>query len=168
MSYPKGWEADPAAREWQPGEGAAADSTSDIFVNADNDVGFGVVKVPAGDGADLESVEGLKAWAETYCDDIGRPACDTFTARTEPMCLDAGGVPCRAAIIVRSDGTDPEDDAEYAFFRNWHSATPGSAPDTVIVIGTGRGDAYPGAAQYGGAVELLKSVLAQMNITSAP
>ena len=75
--------------------------------------------------------------------------------------LQAGGDACRTAVLVRSDGTRYSgDDWEFAFF-------PTEALDKVYVVQTGRGDAWPGAAKYGGSVQLLKSILAE-GVTDAP
>jgi hypothetical protein len=164
MSYPRGWQADPATIEWQPG--LETDSAEDQFVRPEGDLGVGVRVIRPGDGADMKSVEGLEVIAEQYCRDLRLTGCDTFPDRTEPMCLDDGENPCRAAILVRSDGGNPEEDGEFAFFGDWKGAPAGSGPDSVIAIGTGRGDAYPGAAEYGGVVELLKGFLATMAVTA--
>ena len=166
LSYPSGWDATSATREWQPSDGPGHEETADTFVRPDNDIGISMGLAPAGAGADIQSVAGLKAWAKGYCTDVRLQGCDTFTDRTEPLCLNAGGDPCRAAILVRSTGTTPDDAAEYAFFPNWPSVMLTGAPDKVTVVGVGRGDAYAGAAQYGGAVQLLKSVLSTMGVTS--
>ena len=98
LSYPQGWSIGQATRAWGPTDGPGTDSTSDMFVNPANDVGYGVSLAPAADFTDVETVEGLKAFAKTYCTDMKLGGCDTFTDRSEPMCLDAGGDPCRAAI----------------------------------------------------------------------
>jgi len=165
LSYPEGWQATPATRAWQPGDVADSYASSDVFVNPAGDLGYAVALAPAGDGADIESAEGLTAWATQYCGDSGLPGCATFADRAEPMCLDAGGDQCRPAILVRSEGKNPDDEGEYAFFPHWPSVMLTEAPDMVTVVATGRGDAYARAAQYGGAVELLKSVLSTMGVT---
>jgi hypothetical protein len=165
LSYPAGWDASPANRAWKVGDVSDVNGTSDVFVNPANDVGFGVSLAPVESGTDIESVEGLKAFAQTYCTDMKFKSCGTFTDRTVPLCVDAGGVSCRPGILVRSAGTNPEDEGEYAFFPDWRT---GTQPDNIVVFGVGRGDAYAGAVQYGGAVELLRSVLSTMGVTPAP
>jgi hypothetical protein len=165
LAYPDGWEVWPATRA-APAGGADDLETNDVFVSSEDDLGVGVRLRPAGAGADLASVEGLKAWAQTFCRETGAPDCDAVVDRVEPMCLNAGGDPCRAAILARSDGTDPAEVGELAFFPYWPSETFTGDPDTVVVVSVGRGDAFPGAAKYGGSVELLKSILSTMNVTS--
>jgi hypothetical protein len=168
LSYPVGWDFTAASRAWQPGDGSGAwETAADLFGSPDNEVGVAVWQMPAGDGADLESGDGLQAWAATtFCTDQGRQDCDTFADRTELMCLDAGDDPCRAALLVRSAGASPADDAEFAFFPDWTSQLFTAIPDKVTIVEVGRGDAYPGAAPYGGAVQLLKSFLSTMGVTS--
>ena len=112
-------------------------------------------------------MDGLKVWAEAHCNRARLGACDTYADRVEVMCLDAGGDPCRPAILVRSVGTNPEDEGEYAFFGDWARAEAGSAPAMVTVLGVGRGDAYPAAAPFGGAVQLLRTMLSTMGVTPA-
>lgn len=154
LVYPEGWEV-----------GIATDNTeSDEFVNADNDFGVAVSKASAGTGADLATLPGLTAWARSYCIAHSLGACDTYADRVETMCLRVAGDRCKPAILVHSKGENPEAEGEYAFFGDWANAG-GGAPDSVVVLGAGRGDAYPGAAPFGGARNLLKTMLASMGVT---
>ena len=120
MGYPEDWTVHaPASREWRAGDLILADSWpyADTFVSpGSNEIGLWVWDVPAAAGADLESVGGLKAWAATFCEDMGLSACATFTQAAAPMCLNAGGDSCRAAILV-SRGED-----QYAFFEDFNDA----------------------------------------------
>ncbi|HEX5826382.1 MAG TPA: hypothetical protein VFY23_02595 [Candidatus Limnocylindrales bacterium] len=163
LGHPAGWEVAPAVREWEPG--SQSDRTADVFVRSDNEIGVAVRRIPAS-GSDAETIDALEAVATRYCADAGLPDCDTFVDRVEPMCLKAADDPCRAAILVRSDGANPDDDGEHAFFGDWNGAPEGAPPTGIIVVSTGRGDAFEGAAQYGGAVRLLASILSTMSVTA--
>ncbi|HUG30060.1 MAG TPA: hypothetical protein VMQ65_06080 [Candidatus Limnocylindria bacterium] len=168
IGYPDDWTlAWAATREWQAGDtvlNAEEAQYADTFAAPEADtIGLFVWEMPAGEGADVESVEGLKAWAKAFCNDVGESSCEEFTQRAEVMCLNAGGDSCRAAIFV------PTAEQQYAFFIDWESAMVTSAPDRVRVVAVGREDSFPAAARYGGSEALLKSILTTMDVwTPAP
>ncbi len=165
LGYPEDWSLNaPATREWQAGDELFGDSWpyADTFVSpgeGDASIGLSVWEMPAGEGADLDSVPGLKAWAETFCSDVGASSCEEFTERAVPMCLNAGGASCRGAILVPTAG------AQYAFFMDWISAMFTNSPDLVRVVVVAREDSFPSAARYGGSVELLKAILKTMDVS---
>jgi hypothetical protein len=163
VAYPADWSVNSAAtRAWQPGDTIGADAWpwADTFVSPDADaIGLLAWEMPAGDALDVNSFEDLKAWAGTFCHDVVASACDTFADQAVPMCLDAGGDACRAAILV------PTADAQYAFFLDWTSVMFANAPDRIRVVMVGREDAFPAAARYGGTVQLLTSILSTMSVT---
>lgn len=174
LAYPADWSVSAAAsREWQPGDRLDGEAPyADVFASPEQDtVGLFVWEMPRGEtvgnsensdlielGPDVESADGLKAWAETFCDDAGASSCATFTQRAVPMCLNAGGDPCRAALLVPTQGE------QYAFFVDWGSAMLTSAADRVTVVVVARADSFPSAARYGGSVELLKAILTTMGV----
>lgn len=164
VGYPADWSVNaPATRNWQAGDEFFGDSWpyADTFVSpgeGDASIGLFVWEMPAGEGADLDSVLGLKAWAETFCSDVGASSCEEFTQRAVPMCLNAGGDSCRPAILVPTAG------AQYAFFMDWISMMFTGSPDMVRVVVVGREDGHPSAARYGGSVQLLKSILTTMDV----
>ena len=99
---------------------------ADIFVSpVPNELGVWMWEMPAGEGADIESFEGLKTWAETFCNEANASGCDTFTQEAVPMCLDAGGDSCRAAILV------PTAAGQFAFVPDWTSQMLTNVPDMV-------------------------------------
>ena len=75
------------------------------------------------------------------------------------MCLNAGGDPCRGAILVG----DTSSGEPFAFFVDWGSAMLSEAPN-VRIVWVARKDAFPGAARYGGSISLLKSILTTMDV----
>lgn len=163
LGYPTDWSLQaPATRMWQAGDGFHGQDAwpfADTFVSPEQDaVGLLAWEMPAGDGADLDSVQGLEAWAKGFCNDVGESSCEQFTLRAVPMCLNAGGAPCRPAIIVPTAG------AQYAFFMDWISAMFTNSPDLVRVVVVAREDDFPSAARYGGSVELLKAILTTMDV----
>jgi len=165
MGYPVDWaDRAPASRAWQPGDSPLDDAWpfADGFASPELDqVGLWVWQMPAGEGADVESVQGLKAWADGFCTDVGEVSCGEFTQGAEPMCLDRGGQTCRAALLVPRPG-----EGQYAFFVDWDSAAPTAQPDLVNVVYVGREDTHPSAARYGGSVALLESILTTMGVTT--
>jgi hypothetical protein len=163
VGYPADWSVNaPATREWQAGDSVAKNDVwpyADTFISPEQDaVGLFVWEMPAGEGADVESVQGLKAWAEAFCQDVGASACEEFAQRAVPMCLNAGGDSCRAAILVPTAGE------QYAFFVDWTSAMFTGSPDLVRVVVVAREDSFPSAVRYGGSVELLRSILTTMDV----
>lgn len=168
MAYPEGWVVERATGAWQAGVDSLV--VRDEFGRPDNELGIAGWQQPVGDGADIESVAGLTAWATAFCE--SRPQfggtgddCDAFASRAVPMCLLAGLDECRPALLVPDSGAKPEDDAVYAFVPDWQGSA-GSTPDAVTILATGRGDAFAGSAEYGGTAALLKGVLATMGVTA--
>ena len=155
FGYPDGWTLNgAAARAWQEG-----DQHSDSAVNSDyflnpasrdgDEMNLAVRQMAAGTGADITSREGLAAWFEAnQCDDEIE-SCETVSDLALPMC--AGKVACLPAVIV------PLSDSTQAVFADPES-------DLVTVVSLGRPDDFPAAARYGGAVQLLKSILTTMDV----
>jgi hypothetical protein len=161
MSYPSDWTVDSRATRGDP-------SSSDVFMNPEaidgDQIGLFVSNVPVGKGARPASLAGLKAWAQQFClataasRDGGASGCTGWKDRAIPMCYAAGGNPCRAAIIV------PEVGGVSAFFEDWNSTISG--PPVIRAVSVARPDNFPAAARYGGAIQLLKSILTTMDVTA--
>jgi hypothetical protein len=158
FDYPHDWYVDDrASREWRPGDSLTAEAPyDDQFASPEDEtVGLFVWQMPAGE-ADVESWDGLTAWAVQLCRDIGAPACDEYAERAVPMCHDQGG--CRAALLV------PMAEDQWAFVPDWESLILTTVPDVVTVFAIGRPDDFPSADRYGGSVELLKSILSRIGV----
>jgi hypothetical protein len=177
VGYPDDWSVNSrATREWRVGDAFPADELpyADAFVSpgqGDATIGLFVWEMPRGEsvvtdeagelkelGPDLESVDGLKAWAHQFCLDVVAASCEGFTQQAVPMCLNAGGHSCRGALLV------PTAEAQYAFIMDWSSAILTGLPDLVRVVVVAREDGHPSAARYGGSVELLRSILTTMDV----
>ena len=165
VGYPEDWTVTTATRDWQAGDEFPADELpyADIFVSpgqGDEQMALLAWEMPAGEGRGdlLESVPDLTAWAEAFCTEVGVSSCEGFAQQAEPMCFNAGGDSCRAAILVPTAG------AQYAFFVDWESAMFTNPAWPVRVVVVAREDDFPPAARYGGSVELLKSILTTMNV----
>ena len=167
LGYPEDWSVNaPATRKWQTGDELRGDPWpyADTFVSpgeGDASIGLFVWEVPRGEGTDWFTVEGLKAWAEKFCVDVGASACDEFTQGALPMCvalvIDPDVVECDAALLV------PTAEAQYAFFADRGSLLLGNDPRVTVVV-VAREDGFPSAARYGGSVELLKAILTTMDV----
>lgn len=166
MAFPVDWSLHQGAtREWQAGDSFPSDDLpyADVFVSpgeGEMQIGLFVWEMVAGQGVDVDDVSDLTAWAERFCDDVGASSCESFTERATPMCLNAGGDTCRAAILVPTPG------AQYAFFMDWTSAMLEGSPDMIRVVVVAREDDFPAATGYGGSVELLRSILTTMDVRS--
>jgi hypothetical protein len=154
MSYPQGWYvAGRASHKWEPGEPGTEEAAPfwDIFANDDGDgTVMLVAQVPAPAGADLESWDGLHAVHRELCDEPTIPGCP---ADYTPTSLCSGQQDCAPAILALN-GDDPMPVALIGDPEN----------GVVTVIWIGRVDSFPTAAKYGGTVQLLKSVLTQMDV----
>jgi hypothetical protein len=157
ISIPSDWSvAAPASRKWHLGEPTDGETApwADAFVNNEDTDGDGIAmlvyQVPAPAGADLESWEGLHAAHRELCDEPTVAAClEDYTP--VPMCLDEQD--CAPAILVLI-GDDPFPAALIGDTEN----------GDVTVIQMGRTDSFPAAARYGGTVQLLKSILTQLDV----
>jgi hypothetical protein len=164
LGYPDDWSLHAGAtREWQAGDSPLEGEPpfADSFASpgdGEGQVGIWAWEMPAGEGADVESMQGLQSWARTFCGDIGDASCEASAREALPMCLDAGGDACRSAIIV------PGADGTYAIFVEWTSALLTSMPDKVVIVSVGRPEGHPSTVRYGGATQLLKSILTTMGV----
>jgi len=164
LEFPADWSFRAAAtRTWQVGDALRDEpwSYADSFVSPDEEqIALLAWEMPAGGGIDLDSIDGLRTFARTFCAavDAAPGGCDAFAEAAMPMCLNAGGDTCRAALLV------PTSDAQYAFFMDWTSVMFTDIPDRVTVVVVAREDSIPAAARYGGAVALLKLVLTTMDV----
>ncbi len=157
IGYPDDWRLlASATRPWRAGDVLVAGEDSpwaDIIVNPqekDGDsMGLWVYKMKAGSGADISSQEGLAAWAEADLCDRQATDCETVSDVAEPMCV--GRVACGPAVLVSLP------DGITAFLAD-------SETGMVTVVEIGRQDDFPAAARYGGAVQLLKSILTTMDV----
>lgn len=156
MSYPSDWSvAAQASDKWQPGQPGSDDSApfADVFVNDEaidgDSIAMVAFEVPAPTGADLGSWEGLHAVHRGLCGEPTIPACPADYTPT-PMCA---GADCAPAIIA-PNGEDP-----------MPVALLGDPEKGIVtVIWMGRVDSFPAARRYGGTVQLLKSILTQLDV----
>ena len=157
MSYPSDWSVDLSGEPQMAARGNPPTTNSgpwaDIFQNdkaIDGDsIGMLVSQVPAPSGADLASWEGLHAVHRELCDEPNTPACPADYTPT-PMCV---GADCAPAIIALN-GEDP-----------MPVALIGDPEKGIVtVIWMGRENSFPAARRYGGTVQLLKSILTQLDV----
>jgi hypothetical protein len=162
LKFPAGWSVlAPAGRDWRPGDTYPDEPWpyADVFVSpeaGDAQMGLLVWEMPS-DGAELDSFDEFKTWAEQFCAEVALGSCETFAdgavAISRPDAL--GNSQCGPAILV------PTANAQYAFFRGCGDALLGVDEVRVTVIG--REDGFPGAAQYGGTVRLLEAIVSTMS-----
>jgi hypothetical protein len=160
MSYPSDWSVSaPATHKWQPGEPAGEEwpTWQDIFVNDEaidgESIAMVAFQVPAPTGADLESWEGLDAVHQELCDEPTMAGTVICPADYTPSPACVGEQDCAPAVI-HLGGDDP-----------FPGALIGDPENGIVtVIQMGRVDSFPGAERYGGTVQLLKSVLTQLDV----
>jgi hypothetical protein len=153
-----------ATRDWREGDVFPADDMPyvDVFSSPGSDdetIGLFVWDMPGGDAEDLDTVNGLKAFAQRFCTVAGQSSCQDFTQRAEPMCQNVGGDTCRAALLVPVEGQ------QFAFLVDFYDAMfdEGDPVDVRVVV-VARENGFPSAARYGGSVELLRSILTTMDV----
>jgi hypothetical protein len=160
FGYPADWHTESAAtRRWQASDGFLGGNApfADVFASpsGDDQIGLWVWQVTPGSGADITTREGLIAWVMANACDDGIDACDTVPDVAVPMCV--GGAACHPAVLVPlSDGTS-------AFLGGSVGPTDGA----ITIVSLGRPDDFPGAAKYGGSIQLLKSILSTMDVVPA-
>lgn len=146
FGYPDDWRLDSAAtRKWQSGDPFDFGPFADVFVSPDGEIGLWVFQVAAGSGADIASREGLS----TLACELDASACEAISDVTAPMCL--GRVACLPAAVV------PLPDGVLAYFADAETRM-------LTVVTIGQPDSFAEAAQYGGSVQLLKSILTTMDV----
>ena len=112
-------------------------------------IGMLVSQVPAPSGADLASWKACTPCTVELCDEPTTPACPADYTPT-PMCV---GADCAPAIIALN-GEDP-----------MPLALIGDPEKGIVtVIWMGRENSFPAARRYGGTVQLLKSILTQLDV----
>ena len=148
LGLPDGWsQVSAATRKWQAGDESLEEAPSrDVFLNPPDRDGDQIVLLvwqrPAGSGADITSREGLVAWYQAnLCED----ACETVPDEAEPMCF--GKTACLPAILV-----------------GVQAAFADAETGLVNIVLLGRSDDFPATARYGGGVQLVKSILATMDV----
>jgi hypothetical protein len=163
VDVPSDWSLTvPAKRSWQAGDTFPSDGlpfAEKLFSVEDENAQIGLFfwALPVGE-ADIETVERLSAWAESFCTDVDGLSCEEFTRQAVPLCANESGA-CKPAILV------PTTTVQYAFVPNWGTLElfgPEFAKVRVIVVS--REDTFPSSARYGGSVELLKSLLTRMSV----
>jgi hypothetical protein len=153
FGYPEGWTiVRSATRDWQADDGLDPQTSSyETFVSpgVTTVVAFSVWQMQATLGMDLDSWEGLEAFAQSFCNDIGDVPCDGIPERAQPMCVERRD--CHAGLLV------PFTDDQFAFFGDLET-------DVLTVVVVWRPDVHPSTVRYGGSVELLKSILTTMDV----
>jgi hypothetical protein len=153
LGYPDTWSVShPASRPWQPGD--TLDPTSpavDTFFSESQDyrIAFSVWQLQVGPGIDIGSWEGLTAFAESFCREMGDVPCDGIPDRAVPLCLERRD--CHAALLV------PFDLDQLAYFGDVETGE-------LTIVAVWRMDLHPSSVAYGGSVELLRSILTTMNV----
>lgn len=156
MKYPTDWSVyAPATEEWVP-DAPVTEATpwADVFVNSEaidgDSMGMWVFQMPAPEGADLASWEGLQDVIQGACNGPGlNYPCETISEPTL-MCF---GQKCRPAMIVGVG----EEQTVSAFFAD-------PATGIITVFDIGRQDDFPAAERYGGTVALMKAILDQVDV----
>jgi hypothetical protein len=146
FGYPDHWHVEaPATRTWQAGDPFDFGSFADIFISPDNDVALYLFRMVVEPDVDIGSRDSLGA---LVCE-LEASHCEAISDRAEPMCL--GRVACLPAVLVPGPG------GIFAYFAD---------PETrmVTIVSVGRRDSFAGSAQYGGSVQLLRSVLTTMDV----
>jgi hypothetical protein len=157
IAYPPGWAVEPATRAWTFAADAALDPRSpamDSFMNEEGTVRVSLWAIadeslPGGPKEVIESVAGIEAWAERFCEVTGNVGCDGVPERALPMCLEYRD--CHPAAMVRY-----ESDVQ-AYF------TGGGEADPVFVVVVWRQDLHPTTARYGASRLLLQALLSTIN-----
>ena len=153
IGYPQGWKFEAAAqRRWDPAVDAPLDFSSqaiDTFTNPAGTVAFSAWLVPHEADINLDSRQDLMEFAQTFCIASDNAPCTRIPERAVQMCREQAD--CHPAIIV------PFNQAVMAFF--------GATEDGhVNVVAVWQGDTAPEVAEYGGSIELLKTILSSMNV----
>jgi hypothetical protein len=150
FGYPEDWNLEASAtRAWQVGDPLLNFGPfTDIFTSPDGDVAVWVFRLTAEPGADVSSREGLGA---LVCE-LEASACEPISDLAEPMC--AGRAACLPAVLV---ALPEEREGVFAYFADIETRQ-------VTVVSIGREDSFPGSAEYGGSVQLLKSILTTMDV----
>ncbi len=153
IGYPEGWKVVASAqRRWDAELDARTDFSSpglDTFSNAEGSVAFSAWQVPHEADINLDSRRDLMEFAETFCLASSNAPCTDIPERAVQMCKERAD--CHPAVIV------PFDQDVLAFFG-------GTENDTVSVVAVWWGDSAPEVAEYGGSIELLKTILTSMNV----
>lgn len=160
MRYPSDWSVEKRANvAWKPGiKHSDSASWTDIFTNdesVDGDsIAMWVWQMPAPEGADLSSWDGLQtAYLERCAEGVltGATSCDV-ASEPVPLCL--GTEDCQPAMILVLGTTEASPDG---FFGDPEAGT-------ITAFSMGRPDTFAASSRYGGTIELLKSILGEVGV----
>jgi len=167
LGYPSDWSVRaPATRTLQPSDySVRAPATAaielpwaDTFVSpGDADTQIGLIVFQRHIDIFTPRTADLKALANKFCAELVKSSCETFTQRAVPLDFnngDRGG----CAILV------PTADRQYAFLSDQKSCMITEETSWITIVVVTREEDFPSALRYGGAVELLKSIVTTMNV----
>ncbi len=156
IGYPEGWKVVASAeRRWNADMDARAGFSSpgvDTFSNAAGTVASSAWLAPHEADINLDSRQDLMQFAQRFCAESDNAPCTGIPDRAIQMCKERAD--CHPAVIV------PFDNEVLAFFG-------GTEDGHVNVVAVWWGDSAPEVAEYGGSIELLKTIVASMNVWPA-
>jgi hypothetical protein len=157
FSFPSDWDIHaPAEHKWRSGEPVVSDAWpwADTFASPDPDgsqIGLWYFQVAAPKDADLASWDGLAVAVDAVCSEPTILGCPGQTALTK-MCV-GGASSCTPAVVFLD-----------SLYQQPNAFIADPQKGVITVFQLGRPDDYPSAARYGGAMALLKAIVAQVDV----
>jgi hypothetical protein len=152
LAHPPDWTVVPAEREWSMAEdaGAIESAGQDGFMSAAGDIWITLWSAPYSGG---ETLDGVQAWAEELCLQVGDLDCAAIGERTEPLCLERRD--CHPGLLV------PFEFDVHAY------VTGGDHASRIVALAAWRASDFP-VEGMGSARETLEAFLETMDVWPAP
>ena len=162
LGHPPDWTEVPSSRDWN-WESDIQDPRSaahETFISPDGAIRLSAWYAPFDSNQPIQagspdvSRDDLVAWVEDYCEQSDNSPCDGIANRAVDLCLEKWD--CHPGLLVRFDN-----DVQAFFTGGLYSG------EAMTIVAVWQNESAPAVAPYGGAQQLLESVLATMQVWPA-
>lgn len=149
IGHPADWTVEPSDHDWtmEADANLVGSTGQEAFMSPAGDVRVSVWSVPS---ESPESLEGVEAWAEQYCQESANTSCTDIGDRAVPLCNESRD--CHPGLLV------PFSEDVQAFF------TGGNYQQRMVVVVVWRPESHSSVADYGGSRALLEAFLSTMDV----
>ena len=156
VGHPPDWTEVASSRDWS-WETDVRDPLSpahEAFIAPDEGIRASAWNAPFDSSAPEVPIDDLVAWVEAYCERSANSPCDGIADRGVELCLEARD--CHPGLLV------PFSDDVQAFFSGGIYSS-----NAMTIVAVWHSESAPSVSPYGGAQQLLESILSTMEVWPA-